>query len=208
MSEFTYENKKTSTPLEKYEWDYPWWEQTGNDEGKRILYIGDSISCGTRTVATKLSENKYLFDGFGSSKGIDNPYFAESVLLFARQQGKREAVLFNNGLHGWHLSTAEYKENYEKMINFLMAEFKNTPLVLLLTTDDRDNAEKQKTIVERNAVVLALAEKYALPVLDLYKISKEHADLHTDCVHFNPEGYKYIAEAIINKLDEILNGGK
>ncbi len=116
MSDFTYEPNGTTAKLERFEWDNVWWEQT-DSHADRVLYIGDSISCGIRRRATEASVNTLLFDGFGTSKALDNPYFQNSVSMFAAQQGKRCAVLFNNGLHGWHLSDDdEYKKLYTQFL--------------------------------------------------------------------------------------------
>lgn len=102
MSVFTYQTENHNK-YEGFEWDNAWLDHINDKEAKRVLYIGDSISCGLRSVATALSEEQIRFDGFGTSKSLDNPYFKESIRLFAGQQGKRDVVLFNNGLHGWHL---------------------------------------------------------------------------------------------------------
>jgi hypothetical protein len=56
MNCFTYETSEKLNKLEKYEWDNVWWEQTADKTAKRILYIGDSISCGTRQLITKLAD--------------------------------------------------------------------------------------------------------------------------------------------------------
>ena len=73
MSEFTYENKDTNFELETFEWDNVWLDHITYPTLPRVLYIGDSISCGTRRVATIASGEKLLFDGFGTSKALDNP---------------------------------------------------------------------------------------------------------------------------------------
>ena len=84
-----------------------------------MLYIGDSISCATRRIATATARGEIFFDGFGTSKALDNSYYTDSLHLFAQQQGERKVVLFNNGLHGWHLDDeSEYSKEYEKMICF------------------------------------------------------------------------------------------
>ena len=117
MDNFTYEKENCATELEKYEWDNTWIDHANDLSRCRVLYIGDSISCVTRRAATAQTEKEILFDGYGSSKAIDNPFFYESIKLFARQQKQRCAVIFNNGLHGWHLSDdTQYKFYYEKMI--------------------------------------------------------------------------------------------
>ena len=54
MSSYTYEFENRKTPLETYEWDNVWFEHTENDTDDRVVYIGDSISCATRKVATAI----------------------------------------------------------------------------------------------------------------------------------------------------------
>lgn len=205
MSDMTYEFETNSNKLEELEWDNVWWEQTNAHGISRVLYIGDSISCGTRRIATAKADNEILFDGFGTSKALDNPYFKESLSLFARQQRERSAVIFNNGLHGWHLDDEkEYKEEYEKMIEFLLKEFKGTHIFLLLTTHLKDE-KRDKRVVKRNEAVCEIAEKYSLPVIDIYTLTKENENLlSADGVHFVNEGYHLLAETIVKRVKEII----
>ena len=58
MSNFTYETENTTKKLEKYEWDNVWFEHTENETADRVMYIGDSISCATRRVATAAAETE------------------------------------------------------------------------------------------------------------------------------------------------------
>ena len=206
MSEFTYEAETHEIRLETYEWDNVWWEHANIKGIPRVLYIGDSISCGTRRKATEVAENKLFFDGFGTSKALDNPYFADSIRMFAKQQENRVAVLFNNGLHGWHLDDAtEYGVYYEKMIKFLLKEFENISLFLVLTTHVA-NLERDARVVVRNRVVLELAKKYGLPIIDLYEIVKEHSDLFTDGVHLTGEGYGLLAKELVENVSKAIKG--
>ena len=202
MGSFTYENNDRNEKLETYEWDNVWIDHADNPDARRVLYIGDSISCGTRHEATKKTNEELLFDGFGTSKGIDNPYFMRAVSLFAAQEGKREAVIFNNGLHGWHLDDeTEYKNYYEEMIKALLKEFSDTPLYIVLTTYVTD-AERANRVIVRNKVAAEIAKKYSLPVIDLYSVSLKHKDLiSSDGVHFSKEGYEKLAEEIIKSLN-------
>ena len=52
MSDYTYEFENRSNCLEHYEWDNTWWDSADVTGTPRVLYIGDSISCGARKVAT------------------------------------------------------------------------------------------------------------------------------------------------------------
>ena len=85
MSRFTYELENKTENLETYEWDSTWIEYANKDDINRVLYIGDSISCGTRNIATKMANGRYYFDGLGTSKAIDNPYFFDMISMFARR---------------------------------------------------------------------------------------------------------------------------
>ena len=202
MSRFTFEIGKEK--LETYEWDNTWIDQAKTPGLTRVLYIGDSISCGTRCIATGIAEGKLYFDGFGSSKGLDNPYLKPAIELFAEQEGERAAVLFNNGLHGWHLKDdTEYKQYYEDMIKFLLEYFKETPVFIVLTTYTK-GAVNERTLI-RNKVALEIAEKYSLPVIDFYKVAEENKDLLTgDGVHFTEDGYKKLAKTLVDKVLEVI----
>ena len=198
---FTYEFENKNERLETYEWDNVWWEHADKDDINRILYIGDSISCGTRRIATESANGEMYFDGLGTSKAIDNPFFFDTISMFAKQQGYRSAVLFNNGLHGWHLDDAnEYKCYYDLMIQYLLTEFDKTPVYLLLTTHVAD-AERDARVKARNTAVCELANQYGLPVIDLYTLTLENEHLlSADGVHLAKEGYQIIADYIIKEI--------
>jgi|GEM_PF-948584 len=204
MNDMTYEFETKQHKLETYEWDNVWWEQTNIQDAARVLYIGDSISCGTRRVATATAQNQILFDGFATSKALDNPYFTDTLHVFAQQQRKREVVLFNNGLHGWHLDDkTDYAREYEKMLCFLLKEFEGTPVVLLLTTHVA-NEERDARVRQRNCVVCELAKKHGISVIDLYTPTKEHGELLSgDGVHFSKEGYQLLADILVKSVKEI-----
>ena len=99
MENFTYEVVDRKEQYETYEWDNTWINLADTCSENRVLYIGDSISCGTRNIATEQTNRKILFDGFGTSKAVDNPYFFESIKLFASQQQTRKAVIYSHSTH-------------------------------------------------------------------------------------------------------------
>ena len=197
MSNFTYETENTTAKLERYEWDNVWWETTGNSDSPRVLYIGDSISCATRRLATASAEEKILFDGFGTSKALDNHYFIPALKMFAEQQGHREVIFLNNGLHGWHLSEDEYAMYYENLVRFILEEYKETPLVLVLTTFVTDT-KRNARVMARNEKVCGIAEKYGLETVNLYAVSQSVSEhIRPDGVHFLTAGYETFATALV-----------
>ena len=189
--------------LEELEWDNVWWESTGNTEAKRVLYIGDSISCALRRLATEASGMKILFDGYGSSKALDNPYLTPAIQMFGRQEGRRELVLVNNGLHGFHLDDeTEYPAGYEKLIGFLEEEYAGTPLAVVLTTSA--GGGNNDRVIRRNAHAREIAEKHGLPVIDLYTPSREISRLHTDEYHFCEEGNRILAKKLLEEAEKLI----
>lgn len=204
MNDYTYEyqdrNKKDiyNGIYETYGWDNTWIERLSNRESKRVLYIGDSISAQIRRLATAQTKEELLFDGFATSKNLDNPYLKDTINIFAAQLIRTDAVIFNNGLHGWHLSdNSEYGFYYEEIIKYLLEKFKGIPLFIALTTWVQDESRKRR-VWERNKAALKIAEKYKLPVIDLYSVSKENNSLiSSDGVHFLEEGNEILAKKII-----------
>lgn len=202
MSEqLTYEEKRSKTSLERREWDRIWIEDTTEATEPRVLYIGDSISHGTYLNATKAAERKILFNNYATSKALDNPYFYPQLKMFIEQCERRDAIIFNNGLHGWHLSEQEYGELYLEFIKKLKADYPTLPIYLVLTTEINADVGNSERVLPRNEQAMKVAEELGLEVIDLYSVSVENAELRTsDGVHFTPEGYEVLAKAVVDAI--------
>lgn len=208
MSEgFTYETGKT-IKRETYEWDNLWWEHSNDTEGKeRILIIGDSISCGYRSIINQELQGKIYADGLGTSKSIDNENLLKVIEYFMMQQENYKLILFNSGLHGWHLSAEEYKENYLTYVKYFKEKHADKKLVLVLTTPVRKNTdlsqleERNAQVILRNQAVLEIAESEAVPVVDLYSLLIDHPEYCSpDGVHQTQEGYKVLAKELVKVI--------
>ena len=191
--------------LETYEWDNTWIEKSNETNAKRVLYIGDSISCGTRTALNAILDGKILFDGFGTSKALDNPYFFPGLSLFARQESSRNAVIFNNGLHGWHLDEEEYSRLYNEFLDKLINEFSDTLIIPVLTTFVTNQSYYNDRVIKRNAIVKELADSKKLPIVDLYTASEKNRHLQSaDGVHFTESGYTVLANEVLRELKGLI----
>lgn len=196
----TYEKMQVSTELETFEWDNPWWEHTENRTSPRFLYIGDSISRGTVFPLNAQGAGEILFDNFSTSKALDNPFFEPSLELFMSQQIRCDGIVFNNGLHGWHLSDAEYEEGFGKMLGFLKK--RGVPVYILLTTFLPDDPERNEKVISRNAAACRAGESFGCGIIDLYEVSKtECAGLYCgDGVHLKTGGYEKLAAKILETV--------
>jgi lysophospholipase L1-like esterase len=204
---FTFQGDKVSSPLEKFEWDRIWYEDTCDKESVRVAYIGDSISCATYETANKVTDRKILFSNFATSKALDNPYLYPSLKLFLDQNVGIDAIVINNGLHGGHLDGEKYYELYLELLRKLKSDHPDVPVILALTTAVSDENEFASKVPARNEMALKIADAEGLEVIDLYSVALENIGLLSDGVHFKREGYVALANKLIGRVSEILGFG-
>lgn len=202
MNNITYQEERNSSKLEKYEWLRIWFEDTEDTDAKRVLYIGDSISEGTYKYATNLTERKVIFNNLATSKAVDNPNYYSFISMFISENNKKDAIIINNGLHGWHLSEEEYREHYQKLIKKIKTDFPEVPLYILLTTATTEATKCRDRVPVRNAAAKQIAEDENLQVIDLYSVTNGHTEYYKpDGVHFVEKGYVALASEILKSLD-------
>lgn len=206
---FTYQSENTKEALEIYEWDNIWWEYANDKEGKeRILIIGDSISCGYRTFVNREYAGAKYADGLGTSKAVDNPHFITVIDYVIAQSENCKKILFNNGLHGWHLNTKEYKENFEKIVLHIKEKYPEKTLIIALTTPLRDKenlkkiAARNDVVIKRNDALGELIKKHKLVSVDLYAELIDHPEYYSkDGVHLTDDGYVVLAKRCVEALE-------
>lgn len=205
----TFQKENTNNSLECFEWENLWHEHTTDCSLPRVLIIGDSISCGYRTELNRLSKGQFYTDNFASSKGIDNPFFLKSLALFTAQMPRCDSILLNNGLHGWHLTSEEYKAHYAALIAGLKKLSPSSGLSLLLTTplceENHKRALQQRNnlVCARNAAVLEIAAEHHIKTLDLYQpFYKQYRYFSKDGVHLTKRGYKKAACICMRHIKE------
>ena len=204
MENYTYEAAEQLQKYETYEWDSTWIDHAKTASDNRVLYIGDSISCGVRPITNKAAKFKLLFDAFSTSKSLDNRYFRSSLMTFANQQPRTDMIIINNGLHGLHLNNEQYIFYYRDMLRFLRCNFPHIPLAVVLTTYS-ENENYEQYVSPRNECAKRIAEEMGVPVIDLYSVSKENkALLDDDKVHFTSKGYEILGIHLTQRATEIM----
>lgn len=195
--------------LENIEWTQYWTEDAESGKSK-VLMIGDSISAGYRSIVNELLDDSLSITAYSTSKAVDNPWFTSELELNVKQGGFNYSIVtLNNGLHGFHLNTAEYEKGMRRLISAVQAILPDAKLYLVLSTPitkyaERDKLdEKNQTVIERNNVVLRIADELNLPVIDLYSTVLGEAELREDDgYHYNHAGYKKIAAKIVEEISK------
>lgn len=158
-----------------------------------VLLLGDSISRNYFLQVTKDLEavaNVYLM---ASSTSAGDPRLPIQIAEFARLENIQFRVVhFNNGMHGWGYSEAQFKASFPLLLAAVRGLVgKDGALVWANITPVRDETEGGATnprIDTRNAIALAMVLAENIPIDDQHSLMMKHRDLYQDSVHFNPAG--------------------
>jgi hypothetical protein len=199
---------QTSIP-EEIEWTWEVRPQLADPKLPNVLLLGDSI---TRNyfpqVAKDLSGivNVYLL---ASSTSVGDPRLPRQISEFAALQGVSFAVVhFNNGLHGWGYTEAQFKSGFPIFLQAIRALPGRGKLIWTTITPVKPEAPNGATnprIDARNAIAQAFIESEKILVDDQHALMTQHADLYEDAFHFNKAGSAIMgaqAAAIIRKALE------
>jgi hypothetical protein len=158
-----------------------------------VLLLGDSISRNYFPEVTKDLTgvaNVYLM---ASSTCVGDPRLPHQISEFASLEHVRFRVVhFNNGMHGWQYSEAEYKAAFPEFLHAVRSLVdKDGDLIWASTTPVRagtTTGASNSRIEERNAIALAIVKPEGVLIDDQYALMIQHGDLHEDDVHFNSGG--------------------
>lgn len=194
---------------ETYEWTQAWWEQAEKDDRPRVLLVGDSIVCGYRDNVQKELEGKMYVDRYATSRFASDPFFRQELAMYLHAF-PYDVIHFNHGLHGLDFPLDEYIYYYEEALKEAMKASKRVIVTLSTPITENGNPKEfsaQNTIVlERNEAVKKLAEKYGLPVDNLYTPMEGHPEYRVDDgFHYNELGRqvqgKLVADFITGQLN-------
>jgi hypothetical protein len=173
-----------------------------------VLLLGDSI---TRNYFPEVTSdlngiaNVYLM---ASSTCVGDPRFPEEIVSFAKMEGVTFRVVhFNNGMHGWDYTEAEYKAGFPAYLSVLRHIAPDATFIWATTTPVRKDKEPGPTnsrIEARNAI--ALASFSGVSIDDQYALMAKHADLYQDDVHFNDAGANIAGDAASETIKHALDG--
>ena len=196
---------------ERFEWCNFWWDEDGDGAGRRLLLVGDSIASGYRPFLTELLQDTFRVDMLATSKAADNPGLVTELDYVIRCYSyDYEIIHFNNGLHGRHLSAAEYGKWYERAVEHLIGAMPDSRIILayttprLLTEPACVPTPKFDPLPEqRNGVVREIASTRNFEIDDLYTPFAEKFELFLDDgVHFGEEGRKAQARLVAKIVSE------
>uniref|UniRef100_A0A372ISL2 SGNH/GDSL hydrolase family protein n=1 Tax=Paracidobacterium acidisoli TaxID=2303751 RepID=A0A372ISL2_9BACT len=193
---------------EKIEWT---WEVTPDHpqaDLPSVLLVGDSI---TRNYYPAVAEdlagkaNVYLFS---SSISIGDPRLvAELKQFFVMEHTRFRVIHFNNGMHGWGFSEAEYKAGFPALVRELRRAQPAAKLIWANTTpvrkDNPDGATNAR-VTARNEIADAIVKQDRIPLDDQYAVIHQHPDMYNDDVHPNEKASAIQARQAADMIAKLL----
>jgi hypothetical protein len=184
--------KPVSIP-EEIEWT--WEVRPPHPDAKlpNVLLLGDSISRNYFPEVTKDLAgiaNVYLM---ASSTSVGDPRLPHQIAEFAALENVHFRVVhFNNGMHGWGYTEAQFKASFPLFVDTVRNLVgQDGVLVWANITPVKPEATTGATnprIDERNVIALDIVKAAKIPVDDQHALMMKHLDLYEDSVHFSPAG--------------------
>jgi len=178
-----------------------------------VLLLGDSIARNYFPEVTKELAgvaNVYLM---ASSTAVGDPRLPRQIAEFAAMETVRfQVVHFNNGMHGWGYSEAQYRAGFPQFLRAVRSIVdRGGTLIWASTTPVRQDEAEGATntrVDERNAIDLDRVKGAGIEVDDQHALMEQHRDLYQDSVHFNPEGAKIQGDQAASLIRSALRAAK
>src|SRR5579862_7249786 len=191
---FAVAQKAVSIP-EEVEWTWEVRPLHPDAQLPNVLLVGDSI---TRNYFPEVTKdlagivNVYLM---ASSTSVGDPRLPQQIEEFAAlEKVSFRVVHFNNGMHGWDYTEAQYKAGFPSFLQAVHSLVeKDGALVWASITPVRPDAANGATnprIEERNAIAADLVKAAQIHLDDQHALMLQHQDLYDDSIHFNSTGAK------------------
>ncbi len=191
---------------EYVEWLNFWFDKANEKRNDRILLIGDSIARDYRGPLASLTN--LPVDFFATTAAMDDKMFWKTLDLFLEYEDYRwQKAHIQIGVHSidgmfWakrNVDLLEYEKTYERLvctIREIVPDLTIATTTKVVNSKDLSSIDAYVTeeIKKRNEIAVRIAEKYGLPVNDLFK--KMYNWPHRDKVHFTLEGRNQMAEYV------------
>ena len=197
---------------ESIEWCDIWISHANETNLPRVLLIGDSIARDYYPEVEKRLAGKAFVARLTTSRFVADPVLLKEIELVL-DGTKFDIIQFNNGMHGWQHSEAEYRKAFPKLIKSIRAHAPKAKLIWATTTPLRNGKDitydtkaeySDERIAARNAVAAEIVAAQKIPTVELNAAVRGHPELHSDNVHFNGQGVQILAAQVCTAVEKLL----
>jgi hypothetical protein len=201
-----------SVGREPIEWCDLWISHASETNLPRVLLIGDSIARDYYPEVEKNLAGKAYVGRLASSAFIADPILSNQIVMVLDEY-KFDVIHFNNGMHGWQHSEAEYRRAFPEFLATIKAHAPNAKLIWanittlknspVLSPDNQTDASDGR-IAARNAIALEFIESAGITVDDLNILARGHPEYHSDNVHFKEAGIQLEASQVAREINKVM----
>jgi len=194
---------------ESIEWCDIWISHANETNLPRVLLIGDSITRDYYPEVQKHLDGKAYVARLATSRFASDSVLLQEIALVL-DNTKFDIIHFNNGMHGWQHSEAEYRAAFPKILEVIRKHAPKAKLVWATTTTLKEskpnnaNEASDERIAARNAIGLKCIHGKDIVVDDLNALVRGHPEYHSDNVHFNGEGIRIEADQVAARIAPLL----
>lgn len=197
---------------ESTEWCRYYWFNTENSALPRVLLIGDSIVAGYADMVSKRLKDTGTVAFFSTSACVGDPaIYRQLNLAFAGYDF--DLIHFNNGLHGFTTTEADYARGLEDFVNAVeeldpraQHIWRNSTPITIKGEPSKLDPQKNPRVIERNHLAAAIMAKRDIPVDDLYAVAvSDPAYSCGDGYHYSEQGNEVLADHVAKVITEALS---
>jgi hypothetical protein len=197
--------QKSGSIPEEIEWTWEVRPPHPDPKLPNVLLLGDSLSRNyfpqvTRDLAGVA--NVYLM---ASSISVGDPRLPREIREFAAMERVPFRIVhFNNGMHGWDYTEAQFKAAFPEVLHTVRSLVSsNSDLIWTTITPVEPKAFNGATndrIDARNAIAQVFIAAAHIPIDDQHALMMHHRDLYQDTVHFNAVGSNLMADQAASSI--------
>ncbi len=196
----------TTIHREHIEWCDLWIRSAERTRHPRALLIGDSICRAYYDAVERRLEGRVDCARVATSRFVSDPvYYRELALVL--DQCRFSVIHFNNGLHGWDYSEADYVDGLRTLVDFLRRSAPQATLIWATSTPvHRANDLSQfdphhLRVIERNRLAAEVMASHAIVSNDLFQLALGKTAWFTqDGVHFLGDGNEQLADQVAARI--------
>ncbi len=201
-----------SSSLESIEWCDLWISHANETNLPRVLLIGDSITRAYYPEVEKQLTGKACVGRLATSAFLSDPILLKEIAMVLDEY-QFDVIHFNNGMHGWQHSEAEYQKAFPEFLAVIKTHAPHAQLVWASTTTLKASpklpagSQTQATderVAARNDIALEYIVPAGIDVDDLNLLTRGHPELHSDNVHFNDQGIALQAAQVAAHVEKLL----
>jgi hypothetical protein len=197
---------------ESIEWCDIWISHANETNLPRVLLIGDSITRAYYPEVEKKLAGKAYVARLATSRFASDPVLAKEIALVL-DGTKFDIIHFNNGMHGWQHSEAEYRKAFPEFLATIRSHAPKAKLIWASTTTLKESKvlapdalgqASDERIAARNDIALECIKSKGIVVDDLFALGRGHPEFHSDNVHFNDQGILLQAGQVEGSIEKLL----